>query len=139
MRETSTTEKLLLFAGSVVSLGGVGWLLYSRHKLVGIVENIGQFCALLSVLGLFIFCMAFLFAGAARRGKWSPQKSQWLATVPFIPLIAIFAFMPSMRAAAPLLVSSGLLAGFLCRKFAYAEPDAEDAYRAKQELHILPK
>src|SRR5271154_937486 len=118
MRETSTTEKLLLFFGSIVSLGGVGWLLYSRHKLAGIVEGIGELCALLSVLGLFIFCMAFLVAVAARRGKWSPQKSQWLGTIPFIPLIAIFAFMPSMREASPLLISSAILAGILCRKFA---------------------
>jgi hypothetical protein len=139
MQEIPTTEKLLLFSASIVSLGGAGWLLYSRHQLAGIVEGVGQLCALLSALGLFIFCMAFLVAGAARRGKWSPQKSQWLATIPFIPLIAIFAFLPSMRAAAPLLVSSGLLAGILCRKFAYSDPDAEDAYRAKQELHILPK
>jgi len=139
MREISTTEKLLLFSASIVSVGGVGWLLYSRHRLAGIVEGTGQFCALLSALGLFIFCMAFLIAGAARRGKWSPQKSQWLATIPFIPLIAIFEFMPSMRAASPLLVSSAFLAGILCRRFAYADPDAEEAYRAKQELHIFSR
>jgi hypothetical protein len=139
MRETSTTEKLLLFSGSIVSLGGVGWLLYSRHRLAGIVEGVGQFCALLSALGLFIFCMAVLFAGLARQGKWSPQKSQCPATIPFIPLIGIIAFVPSMREAAPLLVSSAILAGILCRKFAYADPNAEDAYRAKQALHIFSK
>jgi hypothetical protein len=139
MREPSTTDKLLLFAGTIISFGGVGWLLYSRHKPAGIVEAIGEFCALLSVLGLFIFCIAFLVAGLARKGKWSPQKSQCLAAIPFIPLIAIFAFMPSMRAAVPLLFSSGIGAGILCRKFAYADSQAEEAYRAEQELHILSK
>ena len=139
MREISTTEKLLLISGSIVSLAGVGWLLYSRHKLTGIVENLGQFCALLSVLGLFIFCVAVLVAGLARKGKWSPQKSQTLGAIAFVPLIALVASMPSVRATAPLLVSSAILTGILCRKFAYADPNAEDDYLAKQELHIFSR
>ena len=139
MRELSTTEKLILFAGYVASLGAVSWLLYYRHKPESFVEAIGQLCALTSVLGLLGFCSAAGFADKARRAHWSPQKCQWFPMFVFVLSIAIFAIQSSMWAAVPLLFSTGVLVGILCRRLVYPDLDAEESYRAKQELHILSK
>jgi len=139
MRELSILEKVLLFAGSLVSVGGVCWLLYYRHKPAGLLEPTGQWCAFVSLLGLLIFCYAMRFAGVARKSNWSPQRCQWIPATPFFMLIALFAVKSSMRAAIPVLISSGILTGILCRRLAYPDLRAEEAYRDKGQLHVFPK
>ncbi len=139
MRELSTSEKVLLFVGSLASVGGVCWLLYDRHKPVGILEARGQFCASMSVLGLFVFCTAISYADKARKANWSPQRCQWLPACLFFQLIALFGAKSSIWAAVPVLIATGIVTGLLCRRLAYPDLRAEEAYRAKQELHIFSK
>ncbi len=139
MRKLTITERALLFAGSLASLGGLSWLLYERHKPVGLLEATGQLCAFMSVLGLFVFCTALNYADKARKANWSPQRCQLLPACLFFQIIALFGAKSSIWAAVPMLISSGILTGLLCRRLAYPDLRAEEAYRAKQELHIFSK
>lgn len=139
MRELSTTEKLLLFGGYLASLGAISWLLYYRHEPAGFLEATGQSCALVSILGLFVFCSSASFADKARKANWSPQRCQWFPMFVFILSIALFAIKSSMWAAVPLLFSSGVLVGILCRRLVYPDLRAEELYRDKQRLHLASK
>jgi len=117
----------------------VCWLLYYRHKPAGSLEATGQWCAFVSLLGLFVFCTAISYADKARNANWSPQRCQWLPACLFFQLVALFGIKSSIWAAVPVLIATGIFTGILCRRLAYPDLRAEETYRAKQELRIFSK
>jgi hypothetical protein len=140
MREPTRSESFFLGAGNAISLCGIVWFVFSAPRSLGLLPGMGQWCALMSVLALFVFCTGVRFAVAAQKQKWSPQQCQWRPTLFIGVPLAFCAIKHSMMwVTAPLLISVGILVGILCRRFVYPDLRAEESFQEGQELHVFRK
>jgi len=140
MRKLTRFEDVFLRVVMAASLGAIFWFVRYTPKPHGFLEAAGEFCALMCVLGLFVFALAVRCAEMARDYHWSPEQCRWRPVLPAVAILCFCALKLSLLwVTAPLFVSTGALAGTLCRRLAYPNADAERSYDDEQQLHLVSK
>lgn len=140
MQEPSHTRKALVLGYVVFSFVALCWLISLSYHPLGYILRIGFICAVLSVMGAFMFSWAVVIAYLARRWGWAPRTCGLAGLIFLLPAAYFFiSDSPRSMGICALLLGPSSLVGYMCRHLAYPQLTDEEFATPQPPPSLFPK